>query len=97
MLDGEKLAISQKQYGKRRIYNSEKGKINLVFNVNSSNTNRPVNPTVNNKKSLIRSNSSEERAENDAFPSVTTHRLQNAKNVTISALNIQYTISALGC
>ena len=56
---------------------------NLVFNVNSSDTNRPVNPAVDNIKSLSRNNSAEERAENDVFPSATAHRLQNAKNVTI--------------
>ena len=46
---------------------------NLVFNVNSSNTDRPVNPTVDNNKSLSRNNSAEEMAENDVFPTVTTH------------------------
>ena len=55
---------------------------NLVFNVNSSNTGKPVNLTVDNNKSLSRNNSAEERAENDAFPSFTSHRLQNAQNVT---------------
>ena len=59
---------------------------NFIFNVNSPNTDRPVNPTLNNNKSLIRDNSAEERAEN-VFQSVTAHRLQNAKNVTIGALN----------
>ena len=34
----------------------------FVFNVNSSNTVRPVNPTVDNSKSLSRNNSAEERA-----------------------------------
>ena len=61
---------------------------NLVFNVNSSNTDRPVNPTVDSIKSLRGNNSAEERAENDVFPSLTAHRLQNAKNVTIGSLNI---------
>ena len=46
--------------------------------VKSSNTDRPANPTVDNIKSLSRNNSAEERAENDVFPSVTAHRLQNA-------------------
>ena len=59
----------------------------LVLNVNSSNTDRSVNPTVDSIKSLGRNNSAEERAENDIFPSVTAHRLQNATNVTIGALN----------
>ena len=59
---------------------------NFIFNVNSSNTDRPVNATLNNNKSLSRNNSAEERAEN-VFQSVTAHRLQNAKNVTIGALN----------
>ena len=48
---------------------------NLVFNVNSSNNDRPVNPTVDSIKSLSRNNSAEERAENDVFPPVTAHRL----------------------
>ena len=60
----------------------------LVFDVNNCNTDRPVNPTVDSIKSLSRNNSAEERAENDVFPSVTAHRLQNAKNVTIGALNV---------
>ena len=47
---------------------------NFIFNINSSNTDRPVNPTLNNNKSLSRDNSAEERAEN-VFQSVTTHRL----------------------
>ena len=34
---------------------------NLVFNVSSSNTDRPVNPTVDNNKSLSRDNSAEKR------------------------------------
>ena len=69
---------------------------NLVFNVNSSNTDRTVNPTVNSIKSLSRSNSAEERAENDVFPSVTAHRLKNAKNVTIDALNVNSLRSNIG-
>ena len=44
----------------------------LAFNVNSSNTDRPVNPTVDTNKSLSRNNSAEESAEM-MFPSVTTH------------------------
>ena len=40
---------------------------NLVFYVNSSNTDRPVNPTVESIKSLSRNNSAEESAENDIF------------------------------
>ena len=46
---------------------------NFFLNVNSSNTGRPVNPTVDNNKSLSRNNSAEEMAENDVFPTVTTH------------------------
>ena len=69
---------------------------NLVFNVNSSNTDRPVNPTIDNIKSLSRNNSAEERAENDVFPSVTAHRLQNAKNVTIGALNVNSLRNKIG-
>ena len=41
---------------------------NLAFNVNSSNTDRTVNPTVDNIKSLSRNNFGEERDENDVFP-----------------------------
>ena len=47
----------------------------FAYNVNSSNTGRTVNSTVDNNKSLSRNNSAEERVENDIFPSVTTHRL----------------------
>ena len=61
---------------------------NFVPNINSSNTDRPVNPTVDSIKSLSRNNSVEKRAENDVFPSVTAHRLQNAKIVTIGTLNV---------
>ena len=61
---------------------------NLVFNVNSSNTDAPVNPTVYNNKSLSRNISAKERAEYDVFPSFTAHRLQNSKHVTIGALNV---------
>ena len=61
---------------------------NFIFNVNSSNTDRPVNPTVDNKKSLNRNNSAEERTENDVFPPVTAQMLQNAKNVTTGPLNV---------
>ena len=56
---------------------------NLVFNVNSSNTDKPVNPIVDNIRSLSKNNSAEERAENEVFPSFTAHRLQNAENVTV--------------
>ena len=69
---------------------------NLVLNVNSSNTDRPVNSTVDSIKSLSRNNSAEVRAENDVFPSVTAHRLQNAKNVTIGALNVNYLRNKIG-
>ena len=69
---------------------------NLVFNVNSSNTGKPVNLTVDNNKSLSRNNSAEERAENDAFPSFTSHRLQNAQNVTISALDVNSLRNKMG-
>ena len=69
---------------------------NLVLNVNSSNTDRPANPTVDGIKSLGRNNSADERAENDVFPSVTTHRLQNAKNVTIGALNVNSLRNKIG-
>ena len=60
---------------------------NLIFNVNSSDTDRPVNPAVN---------SAEEGAENDVFPSATAHRLQNAKNVTIGTPNINSSRNNIG-
>ena len=69
---------------------------NLVPNVSSSSTERPVNSTVDSTKSLSRNNSAEVRAENDVFPSVTTHRLQNAKNVTIGALNVNSLRNKIG-
>ena len=69
---------------------------NLVLNVNNSNTDRPVNSTVDIIKSLSRDNSAEERAENDVFPSVTPHRLQNAKNVTTGALNVNSLRNKIG-
>ena len=68
----------------------------LVLNVNSSNTDRPVNPTVDKIKSLSRNNSAEERAENDVFPSVTAHRSQNAKDITIGALNVNSLKNKIG-
>ena len=77
----------KKQNRKRRICNSKKAK-EFFFNVNSSNADRPVNPTVDNSQSSSRNNSAEEMAENDVFPSVTTHSLQNAKNLIIGALNV---------
>ena len=61
---------------------------NLILNVNSSNIDRPVNPTVASIKSISRNNSAKERAENDVFPSITGHRLQNAENITIGTLNV---------
>ena len=61
---------------------------NLNFNVNSSNTGRPVISTVDNNKSVSRNKFAEERAENDVFASVTAHRPQSAKNVTKSAPNV---------
>ena len=82
-----KPACVQETIWKRTICSSEDGK-KKVFNVNSSNIDRPVNPNVDNSKYLSRNNSAEERAKNDAFPSVTVHRLENAKNVTIGALNV---------
>ena len=60
----------------------------LVFNVNSYNTDGPVNPTVDNNMSLSRNNSAEKKARTDVFPSVTAHRLQNTKNAKIGALNV---------
>ena len=71
---------------------------NLVVNVNSSNTDRPVKPTVDTNKSLSTNNSAEENnsAKNDVFPSVTVHRLQNAKNVTIGARNVNSLRNKIG-
>ena len=69
---------------------------NLVLNVSSSKTDRPVDPTVDSIKSLRRNNSAEERAENDVFPSVTAHRLQNAKNVAIGTLNVNSLRNKIG-
>ena len=68
----------------------------LLPNVNSSNTDRPVNSTVDSIKSLSKNNSADVRAENDVFPSVTTHRLQNAKNVTVGALNVNSLRNKIG-
>ena len=42
----------------------------LVFNVNNSNTYRPVNLTVDDSKSLSKTNSVERRPDNYAFQSV---------------------------
>ena len=73
MLDGTKPArIQEAKRKKKKICNSKKVKKSL--NVNRCNTDRPADPTVDNNKSLSRNNSSEERAENDVFPSVTAHR-----------------------
>ena len=44
---------------------------------------------------LSRNSSAEERAEN-VFPSVTAHRLRNAKKVTIGALNINSLRNKIG-
>ena len=44
---------------------------------------------------LSRNNSAEERAEN-VFPSVTVHRLQNVKNVTIGVLNVNSLRNKIG-
>ena len=61
---------------------------NLVFNVNKYNTDRPTNSTVDNNRSLSKTNSVERRPENYAFLSVVTDRLQNQKNITIGHLNV---------
>ena len=45
---------------------------------------------------MNRNNSAEERAENDGFPSVTTHRLQNAKNVIIGVVNVNFLRNKIG-
>ena len=87
-MTGRNLHGRKKQYGKRRISISKKS--------NKKNTGKPVNPTVDNNKSLNRNNSAEERAENDVFPSVTANRLQNTKNVTIGALNVNSLRNKIG-
>ena len=69
---------------------------NLVFNVNSSSTDRPVNSTVDSITSLSRNNSAEERVENDVFSSVTAQRLQNVKDVTVGALNVNSLRNKIG-
>ena len=69
MLDGTKPAWTQETKRKKKDSAITKGvNKHLVFNVNSSNTDRPVNRTVDNIKSLSRNNFGEERAENDVFP-----------------------------
>ena len=75
---------------------SIKGNKNLVFNVNSSNTDRPVNPTIDNNRSLNKNNFAEERFENDIFSSVPGKKLQNAKNVTIGPLNVNSLKNKIG-
>ena len=78
---------------------TEKGESPVAKRVNKNlvlNTDRPVNPTVDSIKSLSRNNSAEERAENDVFPSVIAHRLQNAKNVTIGTLNVNSLRNKIG-
>ena len=81
--------VTKNKTEKEESYITKRVNKNLVFNVNSFNTDRPVNPTNDNNKSLSRNNSAEESAENNnVFPSVTAHRLQNVKNVTIGALNV---------
>ena len=45
---------------------------------------------------LSRNISAEGRAENDVFPSVTAHRLQNAKNVAIGVLNVNSLRNTIG-
>ena len=81
--------VTRNKTEKEESYITKRVNKNLVFNVNSFNTDRPVNPTNDNNKSLSRNNSAEESAENNnVFPSVTAHRLQNVKNVTIGALNV---------
>ena len=57
---------------------------------------RVMNSTVDSIKSLSRNNSAEVRVENDVFPSITAHRLQNAKNVRIGALNVNSLRNKIG-
>ena len=67
---------------------------NFVFHVNSSNSDRPINPTVDSIKPLSRNKSAGERTENYIFASITAQRLQNAKNVITGALNVNSKFSA---
>ena len=68
--------VTRNKTEKEESYITKRVNKNLVFNVNSFNTDRPVNPTNDNNKSLSRNNSAEESAENNnVFPSVTAHRL----------------------
>ena len=85
---GRILHGHRKQNGKKESAIARKGNKNFAFNVNSFNTDRPVNPIVDNNKSFSRNNSAKKRAEHDVFLSVTVHRLQNAKNVTRGPLNV---------
>ena len=89
MLDGRKPAWIQEAKRKKEESAMEK-KLKKSLNVNRCNTYRSADLTVDNNKSLSRNNSSEERAETDAFPSATAHRLENAKNVTIGVLNVNF-------
>ena len=89
MLDGRKPAWIQEAKRKKEESAMEK-KLKKSLNVNRCNTYRSADLTVDNNKSLSRNNSSEERAETDAFPSATPHRLENAKNVTIGVLNVNF-------
>ena len=89
MLDGRKRAWIQEAKRKKEESAMEK-KLKKSLNVNRCNTYRSADLTVDNNKSLSRNNSSEERAETDAFPSATAHRLENAKNVTIGVLNVNF-------
>ena len=58
----------RKKHRKRRICNGRKSKKKLVSSVNSSNTDKPVKPIVdNNNKSLSRTNSAQERTEMMVF------------------------------
>ena len=89
MLDGRKPAWIQEAKRKKEESAMEK-KLKKSLNVNRCNTYRSADLTVDNNKSLSRNNSSEERAENDVFPSVTAHRWQNDKNVTVGVLNVNF-------
>ena len=81
MLDWTKPARVQETIQKKKNLQYQKSK-------KKKNTEKPVNPTVDDNKSLSESNSAEERAEDDVLPSVAAHGLPNAKNVAIGALNV---------
>ena len=76
---GETCMGGRNKTGKEESAIAKRVNKNLVPNVKSYSTDRPVNSTADNIMSLSWNNSAEVRAENDVFPLVTAHRLQNAQ------------------